>query len=363
MHEGVIGAIGVIAITQGDPAGIGPEIIVQAFRDHPKLLQHCLVVGDVVTMRRATRIVAGNAIPIPLAVLEHPAQAMHCPAHCIPIWPPQGSLAQAMHDPAPLGQPSAQSGHWAGECVVWATNAALRGDVAAVVTAPLHKAAMAMAGPPYNAYPGHTEMLQELAAIHLQQSVAEIPVRMMLVNDVLRVVLHSTHLSLRDAIRAVTRESVVQSLLLTHQWLPRLLGRPPRIAVAGLNPHAGEEGLFGREEIDVLVPAIEDARRLGVAATGPYSPDTVFMRARTSGAGEFDVVLAMYHDQGLIPLKYLGLERGVNITLGLPIVRTSPDHGTAMGLAGRGVADATSLVEAVRIARLLCAHPLPGAVG
>ena len=179
------------------------------------------------------------------------------------------------------------------------------------------------------------------------------PVRMMLANDELRTVLVSIHMSLRDAIAAVTRENIVQTLQITHAALLRTLGRVPRIAVAGLNPHAGEGGLFGREEIESIAPAVADARALGMDVHGPYAPDTVFMRARHTSqrAGEFDVVLAMYHDQGLIPVKYLGVDKGVNVTLGLPLVRTSPDHGTAFGIAGQGVADAASLVEAVRIAR------------
>jgi len=168
-------------------------------------------------------------------------------------------------------------------------------------------------------------------------------------------VLVSIHVALREAIAAVTHENVLQTLLITHEALGRMLGRAPRIAVAGLNPHAGEGGLFGREEIDVIAPAIAQARARGVDAHGPFAPDTVFMRARSSAGrqGEFDVVVAMYHDQGLIPVKYLGVDQGVNVTLGLPLVRTSPDHGTAFDIAGRGIADAGSLIRAVRMARAL----------
>ena len=174
--------------------------------------------------------------------------------------------------------------------------------------------------------------------------------RMMLANDELRTVLVSIHVSLRDAIDAVTFDNVLQTLRIADQALRRLLGRAPRIAVAGLNPHAGEGGLFGREERDVIIPAVDAARAGGLDAAGPFAPDTVFMRARK---GEFDVVVAMYHDQGLIPVKYLGVEQGVNVTLGLPLVRTSPDHGTAFDIAGTGRADAASLVQAVRMARTL----------
>ena len=175
----------------------------------------------------------------------------------------------------------------------------------------------------------------------------------MLANDELRTVLVSIHVSLRQALEAVTQDRVLETLRITDRTLARALGRRPRIAVAGLNPHAGEGGLFGREELDVIVPAMQAAEREGLDLHGPFAPDTVFMRARR---GEFDVVVAMYHDQGLIPVKYLGMEKGVNVTLGLPLVRTSPDHGTAFDLAGTGRADASSLLEALRMARRLAIH-------
>jgi 4-hydroxythreonine-4-phosphate dehydrogenase len=173
---------------------------------------------------------------------------------------------------------------------------------------------------------------------------------MMLANDELRTVLVSIHVSLRDAIDAVTFDNVLQTLQIADKALRQVLGRSPRMAAAGLNPHAGEGGLFGREELDVIIPAVNAARAQGLDVNGPFAPDTVFMRARR---GEFDVVVAMYHDQGLIPVKYLGVEQGVNVTLGLPLVRTSPDHGTAFDIAGTGQADAASLVQAIRVARTL----------
>ena len=181
------------------------------------------------------------------------------------------------------------------------------------------------------------------------------PVRMMLASDELRTVLVSIHVSLRQALDAVTFDNVLQTLRITHAALLRSLGRAPHIAVAGLNPHAGEGGLFGREEIEYIAPAIAAARAQGLQVSGPLAPDTVFMRARHAPGhpGEFDVVVAMYHDQGLIPVKYLGVDKGVNVTLGLPLVRTSPDHGTAFDIAGQGVADASSLIEAVRMAQKL----------
>jgi 4-hydroxythreonine-4-phosphate dehydrogenase len=273
------------------------------------------------------------------------------PPRCLPVLQ-VGVLAA----PVLIGRLSADAGRLAAESVVWAAQAALRGDVAALVTAPLNKEALALAGLPHSSYPGHTEMLQALAAAHVKKSLSDMPVRMMLANDELRVVLVSIHVSLRAAIEAVTFSNVLQTLRITHASLSAILGRAPRIGVAGLNPHAGEGGLFGREELDIISPAIMVARLQGLLVSGPFAPDTVFMRARASNGqpGKFDVVVAMYHDQGLIPVKYLGVEQGVNVTLGLPLVRTSPDHGTAFDIAGTGRADPSSLIAAIRMARQLC---------
>lgn len=343
-----------IGITLGDCAGIGPEIIVKAFRDAPDVTQGCFVVGDVATMRRAVQVVCAGQVPLPVALIESPLEALTLPPRCLPVLQ-VGSLEA----PPAFGRLDADAGRVAAECVVWAAQAALRGDIAALVTAPLNKEALALAGPPHSNYPGHTEMLQALAAAHQGKSLSDMPVRMMLANDELRVVLVSIHVSLRAAIEAVTFDNVLQTLRITHASLSAMLGRAPRIGVAGLNPHAGEGGLFGREEIDIIAPAIAQARLQGLQVSGPFAPDTVFMRARAHGdqTGEFDVVVAMYHDQGLIPVKYLGVEKGVNVTLGLPLVRTSPDHGTAFDIAGSGRADAASLIEAIRVARFLCLAP------
>lgn len=340
-----------IAITLGDPAGIGPEIIAKAFRDAPDMTRGCFVAGDVATMRRAVDVISVGQVPLAVAQIETPAEALDMPPRCIPVL-----QLGAITPPAAFGQLSADAGRIAAECVVWAAQAALRGDVAALVTAPLHKEALALAGVPHSAYPGHTEMLQALAAAHQGKSLAEMPVRMMLANDELRVVLVSIHVALRDAIDAVTYDNVLETLRITHESLQAALGHVPRIGVAGLNPHAGEGGLFGREEIDIIGPAIAQARLQGIHVSGPFAPDTVFMRARSTPEklGEFDVVVAMYHDQGLIPVKYLGVDKGVNVTLGLPLVRTSPDHGTAFDIAGMNQADAASLIEAIRMARQLC---------
>ena len=340
-----------LAITMGDAAGIGPEIIAKAYRDDPAVLKGCFVVGDVATLRRAAQVVAPpGGLPLPVARIAQGIDVQQLPPHCIAVLPPRAGLGLI-----PWGQASAAAGAFAGDCVVWAAQAALNGSVSAIVTAPLHKEALHAAGLPFSAFAGHTELLQFEAARHLGVAVAQLPVRMMLANSELRTVLVSIHLSLRDAIAAITCGTVVETLQITHDALSRLLGRAPRIAVAGLNPHAGEGGLFGKDEIELIQPAIAVARQKGQDVSGPYAPDTIFMRARQkiSGVREFDVVIAMYHDQGLIPVKYLGVEDGVNVTLGLPLVRTSPDHGTAFDIAGTGKADPRSLLQAIRMARAL----------
>ena len=326
-----------IAITMGDPAGIGPELIAQLFRLRPEWSSRCVVLADLAVMRRAVALTGGL---LPLAVLEHWQQAAELPPRCLPLLP-----LPALAELPPLGQVSAAAGRAAATAIEVAAAAVLRGEVAALVTAPIHKQALHAAGLPY---PGHTEMLQALAAAHLGLSPEQLPVRMMLSNPDLRTVLQSIHVPLRQAIDSVTQPRVLQTLQLMQRHFLQVCGWPAcRIAVAGLNPHAGEGGLFGREEIEHIAPAIVAARAEGIDAHGPFAPDTVFMRARR---GEFDVVLAMTHDQGLIPVKYLGLEQGVNTTLGLPFVRTSPDHGTAFDLAGSGRADPSSLLAAVEAA-------------
>lgn len=332
-----------IAITLGDPAGIGPEIVAKAYAQAPELTRGSFVAGDLECLRRGAAIAAGGQPPLAIASIDDPAEAAGVPPRCIPLL----QVGDAPATLPPLGRVSAQAGRLAADAVTWAARAALRGEVAAIVTAPLHKEALAAAGVPF---PGHTELLQAEAARHAGVAVEQMPVRMMLANEELRTVLVSIHLALRAALDAVTRERVLETLRITDRTLALALGRRPKIAVAGLNPHAGEGGLFGREELDVIVPAMQAAEGEGLDLHGPFAPDTVFMRARR---GEFDVVVAMYHDQGLIPVKYLGVEQGVNVTLGLPLVRTSPDHGTAFDLAGTGRADASSLVAALRMARTL----------
>ncbi len=321
-------------LTMGDAAGIGPEIIVRAFERGA--LQGCVVVGDAAVLRRA-----GSAMT---AVIEAPAELADVPPGCLPVLEPPGLPAGLAL--LPTGAVDARNGAAAARCIEAAVRWVQGGHAGAIVTAPIHKEALAAAGVPY---PGHTEMLQALAT---PPGSAAPPVRMMLANEELRVVLVTIHLALRRAIDAVTFDAVLQTIGIAHRAAAGWGQVRPRIAVAGLNPHAGEGGLFGDEELRIIGPAVQAARAQGLDVQGPFAPDTVFMRARQ---GEFDLVVAMTHDHGLIPVKYLGVEQGVNVTLGLPFVRTSPDHGTAFDIVGRGLADPSSLMAALQMARRLAA--------
>jgi 4-hydroxythreonine-4-phosphate dehydrogenase len=325
----------------GDACGIGPEVIAKLFAAGEA--PGCLVLGDVGVMRAAAARAGGLSA---VAVIERPAEVAELPPGCLPVLTVPGlpdDLAAL-----PPGRVDARAGAAAARCIEHAVALARAGEVAGIVTAPIHKEALSAAG---IGYPGHTEMLQALAV----PGGPPPPVRMMLANAELRTVLVTIHQSLRSAIDAVTYDAVLQTLRIAHASAARWGQPQPRIAVAGLNPHAGEGGLFGDEEIRIIAPAVAAARAEGIDAHGPFAPDTVFMRARNAPGhpGEFDIVIAMTHDHGLIPVKYLGVEQGVNVTLGLPFVRTSPDHGTAFDIAGRGVADPSSLVAAVRMARQL----------
>jgi 4-hydroxythreonine-4-phosphate dehydrogenase len=281
-----------IAITVGDPAGIGPEIAAKAAAD--------------------SRVLAACE-PI---IYEPPDRA--------------GFACGALN---------AAAGRAAYDVIVRAVHDAQRGAVDAVATAPVNKEAFRLAGLPWN---GHTDLLAHLTgAPH---------VAMMFYSDALRVVLATVHIALAEVPRALTRDTLEATIDLTARELPRFGIARPRIAVAGLNPHAGEHGLFGCEEETAIRPAIEACRRRGVEVDGPFPGDTVFVRARR---GDFDVVVACYHDQGLIPVKLIAFGEAVNVTLGLPIIRTSVDHGTAFDIAGKGVADAQSMIAAVLLAARL----------
>lgn len=329
-----------VLISMGDPAGIGPEIVLRALRERPTLRREVVVVGDMATLRRAVSLGSAGSDSaeggVVLAGLGEPAQLASLPPGAVGVLQAGEALA-----PPPWGQVSAVAGRAAAAAIRLGAQLALDGRARALVTAPIHKEALAAAGEPY---PGHTELLQALAAQHQGVPVETLPVRMMLSAPGLATVLVSIHVPLREALAAVTTEGVLETVRITDAHFRRTGLARPRIAVAGLNPHAGEGGLFGCEEMEVIGPAVRAARDLGIEASGPHPPDTVFMRARQ---GAFDVVVAMYHDQGLIPVKLLGLEHGVNTTLGLPFVRTSPDHGTAFDIAGTGRASADSLLAAI----------------
>ena len=334
-----------IVITMGDACGIGPETIAKLFRGSQA--SACFVLGDVGVMRRAVRLTGSGLV---VAEIDAPEAVIELPPNVLPVLQARTLPADLLD--APLGAIDARAGAAAARCIEQAVTLARRGDVSAIVTAPVNKEALAAAGV---AFPGHTEMLQSLAT---GPGGMPPPVRMMLANDELRTVLVTVHQSLRSALDAVTFDAVLDTLRIAHRAAAVWGMAAPRIAVAGLNPHAGEGGLFGDEEITIIAPAIAAARAEGIDARGPYAPDTVFMRARQAPGhpGEFDIVVAMTHDHGLIPVKYLGVEHGVNVTLGLPFVRTSPDHGTAFDVAGTGVADASSLAAALAMARRLASH-------
>ena len=287
----------VIAVTAGDPCGIGPEIAVKTARD-PRVAAAC------------RPIVYGPHEPDELAGF-------------------------------PAGRVDGRAGRAAYDAIVAATADALAGRVDAIATAPINKAAFAAAGLPWR---GHTELLAHLCGVT--------DAAMLFWSEPLRVVLATIHVPLAQVPRALTRDGLLKTLRLTSASLPAFGIAAPRIGVAGLNPHAGEDGLLGTEERDVIAPAIAAARAAGVDASGPFPADTLFVRA---ARGEFDVAVAMYHDQGLVPVKLLAFGRAVNVTLGLPIVRTSVDHGTAFDIARQGVADEGSLVEAMLLAARLSA--------
>ncbi|MDJ0686616.1 MAG: 4-hydroxythreonine-4-phosphate dehydrogenase PdxA [Alphaproteobacteria bacterium] len=321
-----------IAVTMGDPSGIGPELCVKLATE-PVLPAAPLIVGDLGLLRET----AGR-LGLDVAFTDE-AQPQ---AGAVPVLQPGAPLV----DP-PVGRVDPVCGRAAFDYVTTAIDLAKSGTVAAMVTAPINKESLSAAG---LSYPGHTEILADRGGAER--------VAMMLANDELRTVLVTIHMRLRDAIDAITREAVLAAIRFADEGARGYGVAAPRIAVAGLNPHAGEGGLFGPEEIEIIAPAIAAARAEGLLVVGPLAGDTVFMQARQ---GRYDVVVAQYHDQGLIPVKYLGLENGVNVTLGLPFVRTSPDHGTAFDIAGQGIADPASLIVAFRhAARMASARRADG---
>lgn len=324
-----------LIITMGDPTGIGPEIVAKLFMETAQDSNlvpdfRGVVVGDLARLDHANAIVMGEAQTREVASLDECRYA----AGTIEVLQ-EGACTDAL----PFGELDKRAGQAAYGYVVRGIELCRNGLASGIVTAPINKAALALAGIPY---PGHTEILAD------HTGVTEFA--MMLANDDIRVVLATIHVSLRDVPDMLTREVEMTAIRMAHDAGVALGFEHPRIAVAGLNPHAGEEGLFGSEDVAIIAPAVEAARGEGIAVSGPWPGDTVFFNARR---GKFDVIVAQYHDQGLIPVKYMGLFDGVNVTLGLPFVRTSPDHGTAFDIAGTGMADPHSLVMAVQYAQKL----------
>jgi 4-hydroxythreonine-4-phosphate dehydrogenase len=316
------------AFTMGDAAGIGPEIIAKVFA--AGLPQPALVYGDAGIMERAVQQL-GMADTLRVEIISEAALATGA-AGVIPVL----NRWRALPAELPPGEPNALAGRGAYEYLCHAIDDAMAGQIRAIVTAPLNKNAMQAGGVDY---PGHTEILAERTRTK--------DYAMMLANQELRVILVTIHVPLAQVSAMITLDAELRTIRLAHQACLQAGVERPRVAVAGLNPHAGEEGRFGQEDITVIAQAIEQARAEGIDASGPWPGDTVFMRARR---GEFDIVVAQYHDQGLIPVKYLGVDEGVNVTVGLPFIRTSVDHGTAFDIAGRGIADPRSLRAAYDLA-------------
>jgi 4-hydroxythreonine-4-phosphate dehydrogenase len=328
-----------LALTLGDAAGIGPEIVVKLHI--AGLPAPCVVYGDAGALQRACR-----ALNAPLRVIElvdvTAFNTYADKAGCLFVRPTSPALPVDL----PLGRVDARAGQAAYDALCCAIDDAMLGKVSAIVTAPLNKEAMHAAG---FDFPGHTEILaQRSGTPH---------VAMMLANDQLRVILATIHIALSEVSPTLTQELELRTIELAQQACQAMGIASPRIGVAGLNPHAGEHGKFGHEDLDIIAPAIAKAQAQGIQASGPWPGDTLFMRARN---GEFDICVAQYHDQGLIPIKYLGIDQGVNITVGLPFVRTSVDHGTAFDIAGKGVADPSSLREAFTLALSMLAKKNKG---
>src|SRR5918994_875593 len=320
-----------IAVTMGDPAGIGPEIIARTF-DEGGFQNRAIVVGDAGILERAARLLD---LGLRANVVAEPEDARFEPGTVDVI-----SATELPWD-LPFGELDARAGDAAFRYVERATELASAGRVGAIATAPLNKEAMHLAG---HKYPGHTEILAELTGTE--------DYAMMLVTDELKVIHVSTHVSLREAIERVMPERELAVIRLAHASLRKLGVESPRVAVAGLNPHAGENGLFGTEDAERIRPAVEAAIEEGIDTSGPWAPDSVLMRARR---GVFDIVVVQYHDQGHIPVKLMGFDTGVNVTVGLPFFRTSVDHGTAFDIAGTGEADHASMRAALDLARTLAA--------
>jgi 4-hydroxythreonine-4-phosphate dehydrogenase len=324
----------ILTITMGDPAGVGPEIAIRAVSE-PETYRICrpLIVGDR-SVIEATLL--GLRAALEWKALADVAEADFQAGRIDLI-----DLGNVDLKSLKKGEASAMAGKAAYEYILRATDLALAGRVDGLVTCPINKEAIRQAGYPF---PGHTEILADRTDAR--------EFGMMLVSDTLRVVLVTIHLALEDAIRMISEDGILRAIRLGHGAGLMMSIDSPRIAVVGLNPHAGEEGMFGRQEIEIIGPAVKKAKRMGYNVQGPFPSDSLFYRALR---GEFDLVIAMYHDQGLIPIKLIGFGKTVNVTLGLPIIRTSVDHGTAFDIAWQFRANPGSLLEAIRLAARMAA--------
>ncbi|MGQ8775521.1 D-threonate 4-phosphate dehydrogenase [Serratia sp. NA_112.1] len=321
-----------IAVTMGDPAGIGPEIIIKALSEGELAGTPAVVVGCLQTLQRIQAL--GIVPKVELRPILQVSQARFAPGII-------NVIDEPLEDPAALtpGKVQAQAGDLAYRCVKRATELAMAGEVMAIATAPLNKEALHLAG---HLYPGHTELLATLTNSR--------DYAMVLYTDKLKVIHVSTHIALRKFLDTLSAERIETVVAMADAFLKRVGFKQPRIAVAGVNPHAGENGLFGDEEINIVSPAIAAMKQRGIDVTGPCPPDTVFLQAYE---GHYDMVVAMYHDQGHIPLKLLGFYDGVNITAGLPFIRTSADHGTAFDIAWTGKAKSESMAISIQLATQL----------
>ncbi len=320
----------IIGITMGDPVGIGPELVCMALCNRAVYdFARPLVIGDIQVLEAAKQI---TRAPHVIATVNAPAAGAYKPG-CMDVLPVSNMKSSTIS----WGRPSAKTGKAMLNYIITAVDLALKGDIAAVVTCPINKTAMRMCG---SMYPGHTELLADRTGSK--------DYVMMMAGERLRVALVTIHMALKDVAAALSIEKIVSTIEITVDALKERFGVPaPRLAVAGLNPHSGEDGMFGDEEIRMIRPAVLCCREKGIDVSGPHPSDTLFYHAVD---GAYDAVICMYHDQGLIPFKMIHFTDGVNTTLGLPIIRTSVDHGTAYDIAGKGIADPGSLIEAIRLA-------------
>jgi 4-hydroxythreonine-4-phosphate dehydrogenase len=320
----------IVAITMGDASGIGPEVIVKAFLN-PEIQNTVrpIVVGDARIIKAALKFAKGQPVEVNAVKRVLEAKFQNGVIDVLDLQNLEPSKVKIGQICAPCGKAAIQS-------LEKAIKLAMDGDVDAIATAPINKEAMHKAGYKFH---GHTEILAKRTRTKNYA--------MMFVSDPFWVMLVTTHLPINKVSKAVTKKRVLQTIKLANEFLYSVRGKKPKIGVAGLNPHAGEGGIFGTEEKKAIKPAVEEAKRMGINVKGPISPDGIFYLANS---GLFDIVIAMYHDQGLIPLKLLSFNRSVNVTVGLPIIRTSVDHGTGFDIAGKGWANPTSLIEAIKVA-------------